>query len=57
MSGDAGMRINLKTIGAVARAIYKASTNDGFHFDRLSPNDKDLYLRMAKAAIEEYMKC
>lgn len=56
------MRIKIATLRAVAIAIYKAYDpyNDQPHcpdFSRLSPNDRDSYLCMAKAAIEEYVKC
>lgn len=51
------MRIKIATIGAVARAIYRTAEGDVIQFERLAPIVQDYYLRMAKTAIEEYVKC
>jgi hypothetical protein len=51
------MRIKITELRAMARVLYRAvaayRAHEPIDFERLSPNAKDGYLRMARIAIEE----
>lgn len=50
---EAAVKIKIATLHKVAKAIYQVEyPDDEIEFERLSPNTKDSYLRMAKAAAD-----